>query len=153
MFCRILRIPVLEVKYFQFANPCGYVVHEKVSNPFKAILVSLGPFFFNTIIGIIILTPAAVEMNVFRSFNNPISILAGWLGASILMHAFPSMGDADALYKNILKYEQVNIVTKLVSAPIIALVFICSIGSIAWLDLIYAVMVVLFLPKLLVGLF
>lgn len=63
------------------------------------------------------------------------------------------MGDAKSMVEDILKNKQVNIITKIISAPIIGLVYICSIGSIAWLDLIYAVMVILFFPKLLVGLF
>jgi len=113
----------------------------------------MGPFFINTIIGILVLTPAAVVLSAFRSFRNPISILAFWLGISVLMHAFPSSGDAKSMVEDILKNKQVNIVAKLVSAPIIGLVYVASIGSIVWLDLIYAVLIALFMPKLLVGLF
>ena len=33
--CKICGVAVYQVKYFQFQNPCGYVIHENVTNPWK----------------------------------------------------------------------------------------------------------------------
>lgn len=64
LFCRIMRVPVYDVVYFQA--------------------------------------------------KNPLTLLLGWLGVSILMHAFPSTGDAKVMVKAILKNQDVNPVVMLV---------------------------------------
>lgn len=33
LFCRLMGVPVYEVKYFQFADTCGYVAHEPAERP------------------------------------------------------------------------------------------------------------------------
>lgn len=111
--CRICRIPVYEVKYFQIKNPCGYVLHERTSNPWKNLLTGLGPFFVNTLLGILATLPAYANVFSYGSDLHPFiklcSYLLYWLGVSILMHAFPSTGDAKSLVKNVLKNEEVHI--------------------------------------------
>lgn len=152
VFCRIMDVPVFEVKYFQVKNPCGYVIHEPTSRPLANFIISIGPFLINTLLGCIILFPAAIEVVEFRSFHNPISLLSAWLGISILMHAFPSTGDAQVLVASILKNKQVNLVAKILTAPVIGLIYLGAIGSIFWLDLGYALLVGMLLPRLIVPL-
>lgn len=150
LFCRWCRIPVYEVKYFRIGNPCGYVVHEPVKSPLKNFLTAMGPFLINTLLGILITLPASVSLFMFRSLggNNILNLVLGWLGISILMHAFPSTGDAKAMVQSILKNPEVNILAKILTAPFIGLIYIGAFGSIFWLDLIYAIAVAAFLPKL-----
>lgn len=76
-----------------------------------------------------------------------------WLGFSILMHAFPSTGDAKVMVQQILKNRDVNIFMKLFAAPWIALIYIGAIGSVFWLDAIYAATLARVLPNLLIRLF
>jgi hypothetical protein len=52
-----------------------------------------------------------------------------------------------------LKNRNVGIIPKILAAPFIALVYIGALGSIFWLDAIYAAAVALILPNLLVNLF
>lgn len=157
--CRICRIPVYEVKYFQVKNPCGYVRHEPTSNPWKNLMTSLGPFFINTILGILITLPAYTNVFGYSLVGGGLGIcvklssyLLYWLGVSILMHAFPSTGDAKALIESVLKNKEVGMLAKIVTAPFIGLIYLGALGSLLWLDLIYGIGMSMLLPRLLPGL-
>lgn len=166
IFCRLRNIPVLEVKYFQVKNPSGYVIHEQSDNPFTNFIISIGPFIVNTLIGALVLLPASIELSEFGLLNsiknNNIGsdatvrllpmLLAYWLGVSILMHAFPSTGDAKGLVSSILKNKDVSIFVKILVSPVVGLIYIGAFGSFVWLDLGYALLVAFLLPKF-VGLF
>lgn len=147
-FCWLMKIPVLQVKYFRLENPCGYVVHEPTDKAFANFVISVGPFIVNTILGALVLSSTSIEIMIFQHFQNIFSLIQTWLGISILMHAFPSTGDANALIATILKNEQVGILAKILTAPVIALIYIGSIGSVVWLDLGYALFIGLLMPKL-----
>jgi hypothetical protein len=49
LFCRWFKVPVFEVVYFQPKNPAGYVLHEVPQHKWQTILISVGPFFINTL--------------------------------------------------------------------------------------------------------
>ncbi len=157
--CRICRIPVYEVKYFQFQNPCGYVLHESTPNPWKNLITGLGPFFINTIFGMIITFPAYFclwgkgrYMYGYNSGNTAMTVILlvlYWLGISILMHAFPSTGDAKALIQSVMKNKEVSIPAKIITAPFIGLIYLGAVGSMFWLDLIYGIGMSMLLPALL----
>lgn len=153
IFCYLCGMKVLEVKYFQMRNPSGYVVHESTDHPGKVFLTSMGPFFVNTILGLLIILPASIEVIAFKEYSNPLSLVLAWLGFSILMHAFPSTGDAKVMLDRILRNPNVNIIPKILAAPFILLVYVGAIGSIFWLDAIYAAAVAMLLPNLIVHLF
>jgi len=156
--CRICRIPVYQVKYFQLKNPCGYVIHESTSNPWKNLLTGLGPFFVNTILGLIITFPAyfclwgmGKYLYGYGSTADAVKVvcvLLYWLGLSILMHAFPSTGDAKALIQSIMKNSDVNVLVKIITAPFIGLIYIGAVGSVVWLDLFYGIGMSMLLPRL-----
>ncbi len=75
-----------------------------------------------------------------------------WLGISILMHAFPSRGDAKALLTAV-KDTEGNLLLKTVCYPIIILINLGAFGSIFWLDLIYGFAVAALLPDFIIQLF
>ena len=151
IFCYIMKIPVYEVKYFQFKNPSGYVIHERTNDPLKSFFISVGPFLINTILGIIIMAPVSIELIGFEDLNNILSLFLAWIGISILMHAFPSVVDGKGLVDSILKNKDVNIFVKIITAPVIGLIYLGAIGSAIWLDLIYAIWISLALPRILVN--
>lgn len=153
IFCYICGLKVYEVKYFQVKNPSGYVIHEGTDHPGKVFFTSMGPFFFNTLIGLLIMLPASIEIVAFKDYHNILNLILGWLGFSILMHAFPSTGDAGVMMDRILKNNEVGIIPKILSAPFILLVYIGALGSVFWLDVIYAAAVAMLIPNLLVNLF
>lgn len=75
-------------------------------------------------------------------------LLLYWLGLSILMHAFPSTGDAKSLVQSVMKNKEVNIFAKIVTAPFIGLIYLGAIGSAFWLDLLYGIGMSMLLPML-----
>jgi len=149
-FCKIAKVAVLDVKYFQFKNPAGYVVHENPQKPYQHLMIGLGPLLFNTIVGALIAFPAVVPVVTFDT-KSPVDIVLIWLGISIAMHSFPSTGDAKSLWKSIMKPE-VNIVYKIIIVPIVGLLYLGALGSIFWLDAIYGFGAVILLPTVLFGL-
>lgn len=155
LFCRWCRIPVYEVKYFQAKSPCGYVLHEPTSSPVKNFLTAMGPFFINTVVGMLLTLPASINLFIFESYDASAALLLplAWLGISIMMHAFPSTGDAKSLVTSVLKNPEVSLIAKILTAPFIGLIYIGALGSVFWLDLIYAVAMALLLPELLAHIF
>lgn len=88
---------VFEVCYFRFENPAGYVVHEKPKEAYKNILIGVGPFFVNTILGGLIAAGGSIPVLKFNT-GNILDLFLMWLGVSIAMHAFPSVVDARQIW-------------------------------------------------------
>jgi type III secretory pathway component EscS len=152
LFCRICKVPVFEVKYLRFGNPVGYVLHEPVRSPYKNLAISIGPFLVNTVVGALIALPAAIHVLEFEDYSDPLKLVVIWLGISILMHAFPSTGDAQALVASVLKNKEVRWYAKALVAPVVGLIYAGAIGSMFWLDLAYAVAVAAGLAKIVAAL-
>jgi hypothetical protein len=148
LFCRLMKVPVFKVKYFQFGNPSGYVLHEKTDRPLANFMITVGPFIVNTVLGIIILLPAAVEVIEFKNYTNPVALVLAWLGVSVLMHSFPSTGDAKSLTEAVIKNKSVNLFVRILVSPVVGLIYLGSIGSMFWLDFMYALAVGMVLPRL-----
>lgn len=149
-FCRICRVAVIDVCYFRTGNPCGYVQHEYPKSAYQSILIGIGPFFVNTILGALIAFPAAIPIINFEakfSGNNLMDYVLIWLGVSIAMHSFPSTGDAKSMWHTI-KSKETPILAKILGTPIVALIYIGAFGSFVWLDFFYGLAVAAFLPNL-----
>ena len=151
LFCRLYKIPVYEVVYFQAKNPAGYVLHEAPGNKWQSLMISIGPFFVNTILGVLIALPAALPVFEFDNANL-LHYLLVYLGVSIAMHAFPSTGDAASIWR-IVKEEDTPLLAKFVAVPVVGLIYLGALGSFFWLDLMYGVGVVIGFPHLLINLF
>jgi hypothetical protein len=151
LFCRWFKVPVFKVVYFQTGSPAGYVLHETVSNEWHAMLISIGPFFINTIIGAFIAFPAALPVFKFDNANIADYLLV-YLGVSIAMHAFPSTGDGKAIWQT-LKESDTSLFVKIIGYPIIGLIYLGSLGSFFWLDVAYGVGIAVGVPKLFIALF
>lgn len=148
LFCRWFKVPVFQVVYFQLENPAGYVLHEKTTNKLHSVLISIGPFFINTIIAGLIALPAALP--VF-SFGNAtfIDYLLIYLSISIAMHAFPSTGDADVI-REVIAEKETPVWLKILGYPLVGLIYLGSIGSFIWLDLLYGIGIAIGFPKLII---
>ncbi|MFN8242622.1 MAG: DUF3267 domain-containing protein [Ferruginibacter sp.] len=148
LFCRLYKVPVFKVVYFQLGNPAGYVMHETPVNKWHSVMISIGPFFVNSILGAVIALPAALPVFSFNSAN-PLDYLLIYLGVSIAMHAFPSTGDGNQIW-NALKEPGTPAWLRIIGYPLVGLIYIGSIGSFLWLDLLYGVAIAIGLPKLLI---
>ena len=150
LFCRLYKVPVFEVVYFRFGNPCGYVIHEKVQNKWQSIMISVGPFLVNTLIAGIIALPASLPVFTFGTAG-PLDYLLIYLSVSIAMHAFPSTGDANSIW-HALKEENTPLWARIVGYPLVGLIYVGSFGSMIWLDFFYGVAVAIGVPKLIIAL-
>ena len=149
LFCRLYKVPVFKVVYFQFGNPAGYVLHEAPASKWQSIMISIGPFFLNTILGALIAFPAALSTYNF-DHSGFLEYLLMYLGISIAMHAFPSTGDANSIWRA-LNDKDTNLLVKVVGFPIVGLIYVGAIGSFFWLDLIYGYCVAIELPKIIIS--
>jgi hypothetical protein len=148
LFCRWFKIPVFKVVYFQAKNPAGYVLHEIPLNKWHSVMISIGPFFINTILGALIALPASLPVFTFDT-DGPLDYLLIYLGVSIAMHAFPSTGDANVIWATI-KEKETPLWLKIVGYPLVGLIYLGSLGSFFWLDLVYGVGVAIGLPNLII---
>jgi hypothetical protein len=149
LFCRLYKVPVFKVVYFQLGNPAGYVMHEAVKNKAQGIMISIGPFIVNTVIGALVSLPAALPMFRFHTAR-PLDYVLIYLGVSIAMHAFPSTGDANVIWNSV-KQPGTSPLVKFFAYPIVGLIYVGSLGSFVWLDVIYGVGVAVGLPNLLIA--
>lgn len=150
LFCRICRVAVLDVKYFSPGeNPSGYVVHEIPEKLSHQVLIGVGPFFVNTIIGALISLSAALPVLKFGT-GSILDYIFIWLGVSIAMHSFPSTGDAKSILES-LKGMESSIIAKILLYPLVGLIYICSFGSVVWLDLLYGVGIAMIIPNLIIN--
>ena len=150
LFCRLFKVPVHEVCYFRMGNPAGYVIHGKPDKWTHQVLISVGPFIINTLLGAFLAFPSALRTFEFAESGTPIDAILMWLGVSIAMHAIPSRGDAKAIWATV-NAGQVPYLAKLAVTPLLGLIYILSFGAVFWLDLIYGFSACLAIPKLLVN--
>jgi Putative zincin peptidase len=150
LFCRWFKVPVFKVVYFQTSNPVGYVVHEIPSRKWQSIMISIGPFILNSIIGALVAFPAVLPVVKFNA-GTPLDYLLIYLGVSIAMHAFPSTGDANAIWR-VIKDKETSWAVKIFGYPIVGLIYAGALGSFFWLDLIYGIAIAVGLPNLIVSL-
>jgi len=150
LFCRFYKVPVFKVVYFRIGNPAGFVLHEAVSNKWQGMMISIGPFILNTVLGAVISLPAALP--VFKLHTaGPLDYLLIYLGVSIAMHAFPSRGDANVIWNSI-KESGTPAWVKIVGYPVVGLIYLGALGSFFWLDLLYGIAVAVGFPNLLIAL-
>jgi len=147
-FCRLFGVKVLKVCLFRLGNPPGYVVHDAPRSTFVHILISVGPFLLNTVLGGLVAIPGTVPVTNGR-LPSPAGWALIWLGLSIAMHAFPSTGDAKSLW-SALWSRGASWLGRIVGVPIVLVIYLGAIGSVFWLDVIYGLAVVSFTPRLLV---
>jgi hypothetical protein len=148
LFCRLFRIPVFQVVYFQIGSPAGFVLHEIPPYKWQTIIIAVGPFLVNTLLGALIALPAALPVFTLHNANLLHYVLI-WLGVSIAMHAFPSTGDAREIWNEIRK-KDTKLPAKLVGYPIVGLIWLGSLGSMIWLDLAYGIAVAVGIPNLII---
>lgn len=149
LFCKLRRIPVFEVAFFRFAatGPAGYVIHEKPPDFTSSFLISVGPFLVNTVLCIVFCFPAFIPVRFFGN-ESLLNYFWLWLGLSIGMHAFPSVGDAQVLWSHARELSRQWHIGAILSLPVVGLIYLANVGSFFWLDLLYGVFIGLGLPEL-----
>ncbi len=151
LFCKLRKVPVLEVCFFRFGNPAGYVVHAETDSFATTFLVSVGPFFVNSLLCVLLCFPVFYPSRAF-GYEDLLTYPLLWVGLSIGMHAFPSTGDARNLWRHAKIAVREKSVLALVSFPLVALIFVANILRVIWFDLAYGVALGVGLPELLLKL-
>ncbi len=146
-FCKLRNVAVLDVCFFRLGNPAGYVAHEPTDNFTTAFLISMGPFFVNSLLCILICFPAFLPVRFF-GIQHPLSYVLLWLGVSIGMHAFPSIGDAYLLLQQARKEVSSFNPLAILSFPLVWIIYLANILRFFWLDYLYGIGIGLGLPAL-----
>lgn len=150
LFCRIRKVAVFDACYFRVGNPAGYVVHENTSNFNSTFLISMGPFFVNTLLCLLICLPAYMPIKFFN-IEHPLSYFLIWLGVSIGMHAIPSNQDAENVYEQAKQRIKSGNILAIVSFPIVGLIYVFNIMRFLWADLFYGIAIGIGIPSLIFG--
>lgn len=77
-----------------------------------------------------------------------VTLLAVWLSFSTALHAFPSSGDADALWKEA-RNPEIGFLAKTMLVPVIGLLRLIQLGPRCFLDVLFALAMVGLPPALL----
>ena len=154
LFCIIFKTKVLEVCYYNFNNSSGYVIHNRPKYLYQDILISVAPFFINSILGGLIAYPSIInKLSITGLANvNWQDLLRIMISISIGMKAIPSNQDGRSLWGSIADSDG-NFLSKIFSQIIIApLVFIIYLMNLASsylkIELIYGFSVCFLSPKL-----
>jgi hypothetical protein len=140
LFCRWLKLAVLDVCFFTVGNPAGYVIHEPSKNFRSAFLVSMGPFFVNTLLCIVFCS--AAFMPVWKlHIVDPLAYFFYWLGLSIGMHSFPSRQDLKIIWELAPAEAKHGNLLAIAAYPLIAVLYIANFARVVWADLGYGILV------------
>jgi hypothetical protein len=147
LFCKFRNVAIFDVCYIRMGNPAGYVVHENSNNFYSTFLISMGPFFVNTILCLLICLPAYMPIKYFN-IEHPLSYLLIWLGVSIGMHAIPSNQDANNIFEQAKEKVKEKNLLALISFPLVGLIYVFNLLRFFWADLIYGVAIGIGIPAL-----
>ena len=137
-FCRVFKIPILEVKYFRFGNPAGYVIHAEAEEIKAQFFITMGPFIINSILCVVFCSTAFLPVWVLNA-NDPVAWFFYWLGLSIGMHAFPSTQDLKGLWRCAPQQARALNPWALLSLPLIVILYPLNFLRIVWADLGYGI--------------
>lgn len=145
--CRRMGIRIHKVCYLRLGNPLGYVIHEQPQYTLQHIIVAVAPFFVSTTLGLAVSLTASLLIRSTASPEIRTAATLGmvWISFSCALHAFPSSGDADALWNDV-RSSDVGFFAKLLLAPVVGLIRLAQIGVRLWLDVLFALAVVLLPP-------
>jgi hypothetical protein len=89
--CKLLRIPVYEVRLFSFGATAGYVEHAVPKSYTKRLLVALAPFVVN-------LAVATAAFWTGAQLTGPVVAVPLAVGVVVVAHSLPSSTDARTLF-------------------------------------------------------
>nr|WP_320020975.1 metalloprotease family protein [uncultured Draconibacterium sp.] len=143
LFCRFCGVKIFEVCYFRFGNPSGYVIHEQPKYFIHSFLVTIGPFISG-----IIISALSYTFSHYLEESLASKIVMIWFGGSVALHSFPSETDANDLWKDTNKHISNNLFA-VIGYPFVLLIWLANWLSVFWIDLIYAILLYVFVSNLL----
>jgi hypothetical protein len=148
IFCRMRGVVIFDACYFQFDNPAGYVIHERTQDFYSTFVISMGPFFVNTVLCLMICLPAYMPISFF-GIEHPFSYFLMWLGVSIGMHAIPSSQDASNLWDDAKVHVRSLNPLAIFAFPLVVIIYIFNALRFFWADFFYGLAIGVGIPTLL----
>ncbi|WP_137289400.1 metalloprotease family protein [Natronorubrum halophilum] len=153
--CDLVGVPVLEVVYFRFGTPSGYVRHTQPDRYRESFVISVAPFLVNTVVSMAAFLGLAALVTAVGTEGAPpgellaaiwtasretlaLAVVLCWLGLSVGMQAFPSTGDANTLWtRSRSEWRRSPVV--LLAVPFVLVIYVANLLSWLWADVLYAV--------------
>ena len=150
--CRRMGIRIHKVCYLRLGDPLGYVLHDAPAHAAQHILVAVAPFFVSTALALTVSLSACTlgRSAAFPEVRDTVALAAAWLSFSLALHAFPSSGDADALWQDV-RSPGVSLFAKLLLVPVVGVIRLGQVGTRFWLDVLFALCVVALPPTALLA--
>ena len=135
LFCDLFRVPVFEVRYFQFGkSESGYVKHGEPKTFSQSFWISTGPLIINSFVAVVL---AATTMKA--ELGSYLQVALGWLSISSGMHAFPSTHDAEQiLIASRVARAKGGSILYLLAYPFVELIDMANGLRLFWFDALYA---------------
>jgi hypothetical protein len=146
LFCRLRKVAVLDVCFFRFGNPAGYVIHAPIEDFTSAFWVAVGPLVVNSALCVGFCLPALIPTRIFGQ-ESLLSYFWIWLGISVGMHAFPSTHDAQGLWAQAKRAVGQRRPLAFLSFPLVAVIVLGNLLSVVWFDAFYAFGIGFLLPE------
>jgi len=153
LFCRLRGVPIFDAKFFQVVGldqPVGFVVHGPTKDFTTSFLVSVGPFFLNSILCVAICFPLWIPMQFFDA-GDPFCYFVMWLGVSIGMHAFPSNQDVNDLWSEAKEEAAGGNWLARVTMPLVVAIWAANLLRFFWIDYAYGLALAIWLPSIVLG--
>lgn len=150
-FCRILGVKVLDVRYFRYDTPAGYVLHEMPKSLGAALVLALGPLVVHSLLCFLLCSLALVPFLRYDSAVGPLELTQMWMGLSIGMHAFPPVRDGNNLWGLTRNDVARHGALVRLSFPVLGFLRVAQRLTLMGFDVAYAAMMGILLPWMALG--
>lgn len=123
MSCRMSRVLVDDARPVQLNEMMGHIDHELIKRKGPSFDICFIPFFFNLVLGFLILCHGATTVLYLGKYNDFFAWVCLYLGISILTNLFPQVEDVMMLKENFFQKGK-NKISKIIVAPFYALFFV-----------------------------
>jgi len=150
-FCDINDVPVYEIRYFRLlSRRAGHVIHADTPSLGAGLAIAFAPLIINSLVCMLLTIPLGYAAFLGTGFALKLSmgqILLLWLGYSIGFNAIPSNQDVHGLQSLAKSFLSEVLVFSLQS-----IVYVFNLPFVGfWLQIGYALLLSVLLPKLLLG--
>lgn len=123
MSCRWTKVIVDDARVVQANEMLSHVDHELIKRKGPSFDVCFIPFFFNLVLGFLLLVNGATTIYYFGKFNDVLAWICLYLGISLCTNLFPQIEDVMMLKENFFQKGK-NKVSKIFVAPFYAIFFV-----------------------------
>ena len=141
LFCRLCRVPVSEVVFFEPEGPSGYVVHVVPKHLRQHLVIVCGPLILNTALAFLLFRAAATSVGRAQvDLGNGSALLAAQLllavivGWSIGLQAIPSRADARSLWEVAIQRLRLGNLLATLAIPLAGGILVVNAMRRYWID-------------------